>query len=117
MLRASFGTRKLRPIDEGKKPFLAALRSSFDSSARPADSGTTSTSSSSSASALFSGGVPDGIRKPVRYQFDGRTQPGSRSSARHGPPGTDEIQLQRLDQPLAHLKRGCGYVGFELARS
>jgi hypothetical protein len=68
-------------MDEGKYAFFAALRSSFDSSARPADSGTSSKSSSSSASARFSGGVPVGIRNPVRYQFEGRTQPGSRSSA------------------------------------
>src|SRR5687767_4942986 len=68
-------------MEEGKKPFFAALRSSVLSSARPADSGTSSKSSSSSASALFSGGDPDGIRKPVRYQFEGRTQPGIRSSA------------------------------------
>src|SRR3954465_520168 len=85
----SFATRKLKPIDEGKKPFLAAFPSSLDSSARPADSGTSSKLSSSSESALFSGGVPVGIKKPVRYQFEGRIQPGSFSSARlcpgHGP--------------------------------
>ena len=75
-------TRKLNPIDDGKKPFFAALRSSADSSASPLDDGVSSMSSSSSASALNSGFVPDGIRKPVRYQVDGRTQPGSRSAAR-----------------------------------
>ena len=56
-----------------KKPFFAALRSSVDSSARPADSGISSRSSSSSVSLLCSGGAPAGIRKPVRYQFEGRT--------------------------------------------
>ena len=80
--RASFGTRKLRPIEDGKKPFLAALRSSFDSSARPADSGISlPCRRPRRRRCFFSGGVPDGIRKPVRYQFEGRTQPGSRSSA------------------------------------
>ena len=68
------GTRKLKPIDDGKKPFFAALRSSVDSSARPADSGISSRLSSSSVSPLCSGGAPAGIRKPVRYQFEGRTQ-------------------------------------------
>ena len=68
-------------MDDGKKPFFAALRSSDDSSASPPESGVSSRSSSSSASALRSGSVPDGIRKPVRYQFEGRTQPGSRSPA------------------------------------
>src|SRR5947209_8512050 len=85
----SLDTRKLKPIDEGKKPFLAALPSSPDSSGSPADSGTSSRLSSSSESALFSGGVPVGIRKPVKYQFEGRIHPGSFSSARlcpaHGP--------------------------------
>ena len=72
-------------------------------------------SSSSSASALFSGGVPDGIRKPVRYQFEGRTQPGSRSSARAWPgPGADEVELQRLDQPRAHLQGGGRCSRFRL---
>ena len=51
-----------------KKPFFAALRSSVDSSARPADSGISSRSSSSSVSLLRSGGALAGIRKPVRYR-------------------------------------------------
>lgn len=71
-VHASFGTRNERPFEDGKNLFFAALRSSLDSSASPADSGTSSKSSSSSASARFSGGVPEGMGKPVRYQFDGR---------------------------------------------
>ena len=38
-----------------------------------------------SPSTLFSGGVPDKIRKPVKYQFDGRTHPGIRFSAGASP--------------------------------
>ena len=55
-------------------------RVSFDSSVRPADSGTVSRSSSSSTSPLRSGGVPVGIRKPATYQFDGRSRPGNCSA-------------------------------------
>ena len=91
----SSGTRKLKPIEEGKKPFFAALRSSVDSSASPADSGISPRSSSSSASPPCSGGEPAGIRKPVRYQFEGRTHPGSRSEARSWPaPGPIRSSLR-----------------------
>ena len=36
-------------------------------------------------SALRSGGAPAGIRKPVKYQFEGRTPAGNRSDARSRP--------------------------------
>jgi hypothetical protein len=78
-LDVSFEIRKLKPIEDGKWLFFAALRSSVDSSASPVESGTRDKSSSSSMSELFSGGVPDGIRKPVKYQFDGPTKAGSYS--------------------------------------
>ena len=42
----SWDTRKLRPIDDGKKPFFADLRSSADSSTSPAVSGISSRESS-----------------------------------------------------------------------
>ena len=58
-------------------------RSSSPSPPSAATSG--SKSSSESASARCSAGAPLGTRNPVRYQFDGRTQPGSRSSARECP--------------------------------
>ena len=49
----------------------------------------TSRSSSTSASPRCLAGIPWGTRNPVRYQLDGRTQPGRRSSASgcpaHGP--------------------------------
>ena len=75
-------------MDEGKKPFFAARRSSVESSPSPPLSAT-SGSSSTSASPRCSIGAPRGTRNPVRYQLDGRTQPGNRSSASgwlaHGP--------------------------------
>ena len=64
----------------------AALRSSFDSSVSPADSGMVSRSSSSSTSPLRSGGVPVGIRKPATYQFEGRSRPGNCSAPSTCPP-------------------------------
>src|SRR3972149_727980 len=74
-------------------------------------------SSSSSASALLSGGVPDGIRKPVRYQFEGRTRPGSRSSASawpaHGPTRSSfraSTSLARTSSELAGAP-GAIFVG------
>ena len=72
-------------MEDGKKPFLAVLRSSADSSAKPLSTGTVSRSSSSSRSALASGGVDAGIRKPVKYQLDGRVQPRRRSPAYRWP--------------------------------
>ena len=57
--------------------------------------------------ALFSG-ASTGIRKPVRYQFDGRTQPGSISCVKIvAGPRADEVELERLDEPLAHLDWVC----------
>ena len=80
-LTAARSDEKLSPIDDGKNALRAALRSSFDSSASPADSGTASRWSSSSASALRSGGVPVGISKPATHQFDGRAR--GPATARH----------------------------------
>ena len=68
-------------MEDGKKLRRAERRSAADSSANPAVAGVSSSSSSSSASALCSGGASVGTRNPVRYQFDGRTQPGMRSPA------------------------------------
>ena len=97
------------PIDEGKKPFFAALRSSVDSSARPTDSGISSRLSSSSVSPLCSGGAPAGIRKPVRYQFDGRTHPGSRSDARSWPaPGPIRSRFRASTRRSRTLSESIG---------
>lgn len=102
-------------MDEGKKAFFAALRSSFDSSARPADSGTSSNSSSSSASARFSGGVPAGTRNPVRYQVEGRTQPGNRSSASAwpapGPTRSIRSASTRRSRTSSEVAGGAASVG------
>ena len=55
--------------------------------------------------ALWSGGVPDGIRKPVRYQFDGRTQPGNRSSASVCPAQGPTRSSFRASTSLARTSR------------
>ena len=94
---------------------MRPLRSSFDSSARPADSGTVSRSSFSSTSPLRSGGVPVGIRKPATYQFDWalatRQLLGAEFMAR---PGSNQIELDGLDETRADFEgidrsrlRGC----------
>jgi hypothetical protein len=63
--------------------------------------GTSPISSSSSASALCSGGVPEGIRKPARYQLDGRSQPGRRSSASACPaPGPTRVSFRASTRPV-----------------
>ena len=82
-------------MDDGKKLRFAAFKSSADSSASPAPSGTSPPeSSSASSSARCSGATPQGTRNPVRYQFDGRIQPGSSSSA-NGPSVLGPIRFNR----------------------
>jgi hypothetical protein len=78
---ASAATSVLSPSDDGKYAFFAATRSSALSSPSPSVSETSSKSSSEDASPACSSGVSAGIRKPVRYQFDGRTRRGRRSWA------------------------------------
>lgn len=62
-------------------------------------------SSSSSASALLSGGVPDGIGKPVRHQLEGCTQPaagGQREAGQRRVQGGDQgLPEDGEERPLA----------------
>ena len=78
---ASRATSVLSPIDDGKYAFFAATRSSALSSPAPSTRDVVEVVVGVVVGGLLLVGASTGIRKPVRYQLDGRTRRGSISCA------------------------------------